>query len=227
MRFSGPTIARVFLLILFAVWPRGRLCAQNPSAVSQPQSPGVATQGLVITKPYQPITPGQRAHWLLKSTVGPESLFAGVWSAGIGTARNDPPEFGPSWTGFGQRYGIRLSGVATGNVIEAGLGAIWGEDPRYDRLPEASFGARVRNVIRLTFLAQYRDGHWGPAYARLVAIPANNVLSDAWRAPSETHAGDTAMRALIGLLGRMSANAFVEFWPDVRRRIWLSKDQNP
>jgi hypothetical protein len=218
-------IARLLLPILFAVSAPNHSWAQNPSSGSQPQLPGIVTKGLVIAKkPYEPITAPQRAHWLLKSTVGPESLIAGMLSAGVGTARDDPPEYGASWRGFGQRYGIRLTGVSTGNVIEAGLGAIWGEDPRYERLPEASFEERVRNVIKLTFAARYPDGHWGPAYARLIAIPANNMLSDAWRPPSETHAGDTALRSLMGLLGRMSANAFVEFWPDVRRLIRRSKD---
>jgi len=95
-----------------------------------------------------------------------------------------------------------------------------GEDPRYERSPDASFGSRVRNVIKLTFTAPRHGSHLAPAYARFVAIPGNNVMSDMWRAGSETQPADTALRTIGGILGRMGVNAFVEFWPDVRRRIF-------
>jgi hypothetical protein len=71
---------------------------------------------------YQPISSSERGHWFLQSTVGPKSLAAGVVSAGWGTALNKPEEYGPHWEGFAKRYGMRLTGVATGNALEAGLG---------------------------------------------------------------------------------------------------------
>jgi len=182
------------------------------------------TKGLVTRKPYEAITGRERVHWLVKGSVGPESLIAGVLSAGISTATDEPEEFGPSWEGFGKRYGMRLTSISAGNAIEASLGAIWGEDPRYDPAPHAPFGSRVQNVIKLTFAARYRDGHLAPAYARLIAIPGSNALSNTWRAESETHGSDIAIRTILGILGRMGANAFVEFWPDVRRRIFRSAE---
>jgi hypothetical protein len=198
-----------------------RMEAQTGSPETQDENPvhGLVTKGLVAKKPYRPITPKERIRWELNGTVGPESLFAGVLSAGMGTAVNRPNEAGPTWGGFGERYGLRLSGVSTGNAIEAGLGAIWGEDPRYDRLAGQPFGSRVRNAIKLTFTARYSDGHLGPAYARFVAAAGNNVLSDLWRPRSETDPADTLLRVISGMLGRMGANTFIEFWPDVRKHI--------
>ena len=78
---------------------------------------------------YQPIITTERGRWFLTSTVGPTSLLlAGPLSAAIGTARNIPTEYGTHWDGFGKRNGMRLTGIATGNLIEAGLGAV-GPDP--------------------------------------------------------------------------------------------------
>ena len=57
--------------------------------------------------------------------------------------------------------------MATSNVMEASIGALWGEDPRYFRVPEESLGGRAKNVIKMTFLARRRDGNFAPAYARL------------------------------------------------------------
>jgi hypothetical protein len=67
----------------------------------------------------------------VNSTVGPKSLAAGIVSTAWNTALNKPKEYGPHWEGLGKRNGMRLTGVATGNAIEAGFGGLWGEDPRY------------------------------------------------------------------------------------------------
>jgi len=76
-----------------------------------------------------PISIQQRFHWVVKSAVGPESLTAGLFLAGIATGRDTPEEYGPHWDGFGKRYGMRLTGIATSNVLEGGFGSLWNEDP--------------------------------------------------------------------------------------------------
>jgi len=170
---------------------------------------------------YQPIDGAGRLKWFTVATVGPTSLLlSGPISAGWGTAFNSPPEYGPSWSGFGKRYGMRLTGVSTGNAMNAGLGAIWGEDPRYFRLGQrGTFGTRVKYVIKSSFYAPYRDGTWHPAYARMIGNVGNNFLSNAWRVPSENSAGDAALRSVSGVGAQLAANAFSEFWPDVWRKI--------
>ena len=75
---------------------------------------------------YQQISAGEHLRWFAQSTVGPESLTAGLFSAGFGTAIDRPREYGPHWDGLGKRYAMRLTGVSTGNAIEAGLGCCVG-----------------------------------------------------------------------------------------------------
>jgi len=163
-----------------------------------------------------PLTGSQRLSWTVKSTIGPASLAGGAISAGFGTAFNLPEEYGTHWDGFGKRYGMRLTGVATSNVMEAGLGAVWGEDPRYLRAAGQPFGSRLKNIVKMTFLAYDREGHTMPAYARYAAYSGNNFLSNTWRADSEATTSKAVVRTSLGFLGRMASNAFVEFWPDVR-----------
>jgi hypothetical protein len=168
----------------------------------------------------QPITTRQRADWFALSTFGPESLAGGVISAGWGTQFNRPREYGAHWDGFGKRYGMRLTGVSVSNAMEASIGALWGEDPRYVRSRSESFGGRVGHVVSSTFVAQNRQGQLRPAYARYIAISGNNFVSNAWRAESEATVGSASLRTVLGYLGRMSSNAFQEFWPDVRQRFY-------
>ena len=158
--------------------------------------------------------------WIAYSTLGPDSLLVGVWSAGIGTARDIPPEYGPHWEGFGERYGMRLSGISTSNVMEGGLGAIWGEDPRYFRAAGQPFSRRIRHIFVMTLVAPRRDGHYAPAYARFIAYPGNNFLSNTWRVPSESTTTRTLERTGFAFLGKIAGNAWAEFWPDVRKALF-------
>ncbi|MGH9648411.1 MAG: hypothetical protein ACRD4E_16525, partial [Bryobacteraceae bacterium] len=169
--------------------------------------------------PYRQITGSQRVSWFVESTIGRDSLIGGVISSAWGTMLNSPSEYGPHWDGFAKRYGMRLTGVSTGNAMEAGIGALWGEDPRYFREPHAPFKSRVGHIVKMTFLAEGHDGRAMPAYARYIAIPGNNFLSNTWRADSEANVSAAVTRTFTGFLGRMAGNAFDEFWPDVKQRL--------
>jgi hypothetical protein len=204
---------RLTLILLFSLSPLLPVYGQDVSQkLGLPEAP---------VPNYQPITGTQRLKWFARSTVGPRSLFlTGPLSAAWGTALNRPSEYGPHWDGFASRYGIRLTGVSTGNAIEAALGSIWGEDPRYFRSPNRAFKARVKYVIAASFTAPGPDGHFRPAYARYVGNVGNNFLSNTWRVKSESSPGDAALRCVFGALGRMSSDAFTEFWPDVRKKVF-------
>ena len=169
---------------------------------------------------YHQLTGEGRLNWFAQSTVGPPSLIGGTISAGWGTLFNSPKEYGPHWAGFGKRYGMRFTGVSVSNAMEGGLGALWGEDPRYIRAKGQPFKSRVGRVIKMTFLAYDKNGETMPAYARYIAIPGNNFLSNTWRADSEADASDAVQRTLTGFLGRMAGNAFQEFWPDVSKHLF-------
>jgi hypothetical protein len=123
---------------------------------------------------------------------------------------------------------MRLTGVSTGKAMEAGFGALWGEDPRYPRAEGRPFKSRVGNVIKMTFLARDSHGRSMPAYARYIAIPGSNFLSNTWRADSVATTGHALERTGLGVLGRMASNAFAEFWPDVEQRLFRKRDKaNP
>ena len=192
--------------------------AQTEKKESDQNKPSLLTP-LKLTREddiYPPITSRQRLRWFLTNTIGPPHLVGGLFTSAFGTAVDRPKEYGPGWTGFGDRYGIRLTGIVTGNAIEATAGALWGEDPRYFRVPDEPFKRRIGNAVKLTFVARRRDGHFAPAYARYIAIPGNNFLSNTWRVDSEANAHDAVIRTVDGFAGRLASNLFEEFWPDIK-----------
>ena len=106
------------------------------------------------------ITTEVRVAWIVKGTLGPRSLAIGIFTAGIQTAQNRPREYGPHWEGFGKRYGIRLTGVATERVMEASLGALWGEDPRYFPAEDRALQIRMKNIVLMTVATRRADGNF-------------------------------------------------------------------
>lgn len=171
------------------------------------------------TAPYTAPTKAQRLKWATLATVGPPNLAAGVFTSAVATGFNNPPEYGPHWEGYGKRQALRLTGASTSNFMEAGLGAMWGEDPRYRRSTAPTVKGRVWHAVKTAFLAYDRDGHLMPAYARYISVPATNVLANTWRPDSQHTAGQTSMRVSLGVISRISSNTFAEFWPDIRSRL--------
>ena len=185
-----------------------------------PAEPEYTPTGIVN---FRAITASGRMSWYASNTVGITGLAGTITSASWGTLFNEPKEYGPTWEGFGKRAGIRLSTLAISNTMEVGLGAIWGEDPRYIRAPGLSFKGRLGRVIKMSVLSQNRYGKTMPAYARIIAIPSSNFISNTFRADSESQASDAALRTALGFLGEMTSNAFVEFWPDLRHKLFGGK----
>lgn len=168
---------------------------------------------------YKPITSRQRLEWFARSTVGGTSLFGGLFSSALGTAIDTPSEYGPHWDGFGKRYGMRLTGISTGNAMEAALGAAWGEDPRYFSVNHSPFGSRVKNVVDLTFRAYQADGERHLAFARYAGTFGNNALSNTWRAPSESDWQHALVRTAEGFGVRALSNTLREFLPPAVRKL--------
>jgi hypothetical protein len=127
---------------------------------------------------YRPPKGMDRLKWFRVQTAGPLSrLAAGSISSGRGTMLDKPKEYGPHWEEFGQRYGVRLTGLSTGTAMEAGLGMLWGEDPRYFPSPARAFGPRLKCGVGSTFVAPLGMGNgiqprrawpgtWGVIFSR-------------------------------------------------------------
>lgn len=177
---------------------------------------------VVVEKtPPSPITFSQRLAWFDNKTFGVSNLIGSLPGATLDTIIDHPHEAGPHWQGFGERYGVSVSTNALSNSMEASLGAIWGEDPRYFRAgPTVPLKSRIGHIAKMTFMAADREGNMRPAYARYIAYSGSAFISDAWREPSDTSTGNELGRIPLAFLGRMAGNAFDEFWPDARRKLF-------
>jgi hypothetical protein len=206
-----------FLAVVFiGSTPRAAFCQTAIDAEATDQAPAARS---LTADAYVPITGEQRVDWIVDGTIGRQSLLlvgplATIWSTGF----NTPSEWGRTWSGAAKRYAEREADVAISNTIEAGVGALWGEDPRYIPSGRKGIWPRARYAIKTVVLAQRPDGSLKPAWGRYAGNVFNNLIENAWLPPSVTTPGQTAWRSGLGLLGRLGGNAWEEFWPDVRKR---------
>ena len=218
-----PTILiTVFLVINTLAFGQGPMSERGStdSRFSHSSSLLAPLKSRTLEDPYRPITPSESLLWFMSSTISPAHLSGVAFLSAGGTAVNRPEEYGPHWDGFANRFGIGMAGSVASNAMEAGTSLILREDPRYFRVPQRRFKSRVGNVARLTFVAREESGRFEPAYTRYIGIVGGNFLSNSWRVPSEANTQSALLRALEGFAGRMAANAFEEFWPDVRMRVF-------
>jgi hypothetical protein len=164
-----------------------------------------------------PMSGAERTRWIVSGTIGAESLGVGVLTSTWETAWNIPFEWQRTLTGFEKRYLEREADVSISNTLEAGLGAIWGEDPRYIPSGRRGVWPRVRWAMETAFVAPRRNGKMAPAWGRYVGNTVNNVIENAWLPPSATTWQQTALRSGEGMLSRVTGNLWDEFWPDTRR----------
>ncbi len=179
-----------------------------------------AQQKPLMPGTYVPPAAEERVDWWAQSTLGPMSWLTGGFGSGWSTIFNSPKEWERSPEGFGRRLASRTANVAMSNALDAGLGAIWGEDPRFHRKGSGSFGSRAGYIVKMTFYAPYRDGRTRFAFARTIGNFGGNTIQNSWMPPSARGFDRIALNSTIGFTARAGSNAFKEFWPDIRKRVF-------
>ena len=183
-------------------------------AAAQETIPAIAVSPI-----YVPPTPADRLNWAVQGTLSPPVLAVTAIDSAWSTRANWPEEWGRSASGFGKRFADDAAYGAISNTVEAAAGGLWGEDPRYRRVPERTTWRRFHHALMATVLAPRRDGHLAPAWARFGAIGTAIRIENTWLPPSARTPSSVGWRVADDLMWRAVSNVWDEFWPDVRRRV--------
>jgi len=166
-----------------------------------------------IAQTADPFNGTERLRWLVHQNLSPTAVAVNTVVAAEETATNSPREYGPHWAGFGKRVGLVTANYGVKSVMEAGIGSIWGEDPRYDRTEGQGFRGRVGHAFKMTFFARDRQGNYMPAYARYLAIPGSSFLANSWMPDSDSNTAEALSRTGLSFAGRFASNVYKEFRP--------------
>ena len=101
------------------------------------------------------------------------------------TWTNSPKRYGSHWDGYGKRMASKFGTAAVSSTMEASIGSLWGEDPRYHRLGEGSKSERFKHSPKAAsrwrcFARSAIRRRDAALYARFIAIPSSRLISDTW-----------------------------------------------
>lgn len=167
-----------------------------------------------------PLTPTQKG-WLAIHDVKDPGNLATIFSASAFTVALKPrTAFGPGMTGFGRASMYSLSQDATQEFFSTfAISSLTHEDPRYHRIPNASFPHRLLHAVGHTFVAHTDSGRPMPNVATLSAYPIAAELANLYVPGLQTDARSTADRILISYATDPIDNVISEFLPDVARHV--------
>jgi hypothetical protein len=167
------------------------------------------------------LSPGQKFHLMFKSSVDPFVFVADGFVAGLSQARNTNPGFGQGAKGYFKRFGAAYADTADGNLWgNAILPILFKEDPRYFRLGTGSFTHRFLYSAATTIWCRRDNGTWGPNYANVLGNFVSGAISNAYYPAADGGIGNTVDGALTVTAEGVVGAEFVEFWPDISRRLF-------
>lgn len=168
--------------------------------------------------PADPLDWSVRRHVFFKKLFGPQAILETIPGTAFDTARGFPGQWGRTVRGVEKRLASQYGQFAVGETIELGVSALHKEDPRYYRMPEGTFGRRLRHSLVSTVVVRGEDGSPTMAVSRLANIYGGWAIATLWNPADQRNAAKILGYGSLGLGLKAGGNVFREFWPDVKRR---------
>lgn len=172
-----------------------------------------------------PLSPGQKFRLAFRGAIDPFQFVAAGALAGYGQATDDNAAYGQGAQGYAKRYGAAYAdsadGVLWGNAI---FPSLLHEDPRYFRKGSGGVWSRVFYAVSTTVRTKDDNGKWGWNYANVLGNVTAGGISNLYYPSSNRGVGLTLEGAATvtaeGALGSLG----VEFWPDISRKLFHTRD---
>ncbi|MBP9665497.1 MAG: hypothetical protein KBD94_12840 [Pyrinomonadaceae bacterium] len=195
-----------FCFVMFV----GSLSGQT-GQVENPTGDGsvVDDSTLPATKYVRPNAKSRRARFV-KGLIGPGAWARMVASAGWGTSRNSPREWGPHWDGFGKRLASNFGKRAVSGTVRYSLDEAFKLDSKFYRTKKKGVGNKVVNALVSVFTARRPDGSRTVGVPRLVGTYASNVIASEFWYPSRYTWKDGLRSGTMSLGVKFLGNLFKE-----------------
>ncbi len=186
------------------------------SLIAQSYSDSIFLPG--ETAPAPPIGLGKKISIHATRAIGPRSLTASLFVAGINQWKDSPGEWGHGWDGYGKRYGSSVGRSVVREAVAAGGDGAFKTDPRTYKSASKKMMPRLRDALMQVVVTRTDSGKRVPAFANVGSAFAAGQIETLWLPRGDAHFSDGLTYAGVMLLGDAGRNVFKEFWPDVRRK---------
>lgn len=176
----------------------------------------MATFNMTNNKDALPLSPKQKFQLFFKGVTDPWTIGLNAFTAGIGQAQGDPPEWKNGMEGYFKKFAAGYTDTFDGNLWgNAILTSWWHEDPRYYRKGSGNVWGRAGWAAASSFWCKRDNGSWGPNYANVVGNLIGGSIANLYYPPSEQGVGPTLEHsASVTYYGILGAEV-IEFVPDI------------
>lgn len=176
----------------------------------------------IVTLRAERLDSTQKGLLAIRNVIDPFNLLTVAAYSGAVIGADSHTQYGPGIKGFARFAGYGLAQSAQGEFLETyAIPSLVHEDPRYHRMPAASFKRRMVHALAHTVVSQHDDGSAMPNYATLLTYPLSAELSNLYVPGLQRDVKSTARRVAIGYAADPAASIVAEFLPDVARHIHI------
>jgi hypothetical protein len=199
-------------------YPADKMPLQGPP----PCIPENPIQPFVTSVHIEPLTSKQKGVLAIRDFLDPFNFITIAGYSAIATAADPQSAYGPGFKGFAKQTGYGLLQDAQGEFFQTYvISSLAHQDPRYHRIPTASFKRRLWHAVEHTYVSQHDDGTRMPNYATLGTYVISAELSNLYVPGLPTDAPATARRIGVGIATDPAGAIVAEFLPDVAKRIHI------
>jgi hypothetical protein len=172
----------------------------------------------------EPLSAGEKLQLASKSALDPFTFVVAGLDAGLGQLQNSFPAYGQGATGYAKRFGASYADTFDGTMLGNALFPILlKQDPRYFRRGVGSFKGRLWYALASTVRCKDDKGDWVMNSSNVLGNLAAGGISNLYYPPSDRGAALTVERAFTVTAEGALGAVFVEFWPDVSRKLFLPR----
>ncbi|MGD9561467.1 MAG: hypothetical protein AB7F88_05150 [Pyrinomonadaceae bacterium] len=147
----------------------------------------------------------------VNSMFGPMSLGKSALSAGYGTWRNSPEEWGDHWDGFGKRFASSLGKGIVKKTTMYGLDEVLKYDSSFYRSEKKDFGSRLKNALLAPVTARNERGKRVIGIPRIVGTYTSSIVAAETWYPDRYDYKDGLKNGTISLGMNAAFNVVKEF----------------
>ncbi len=169
----------------------------------------------------EPLSPSQKFELAAKSAFDPFAFIAAGVDAGFAQLGNDFPGYRQGALGYGKRFGASYADTFDGTIMGNALFPILlKQDPRYFRKGTGTFKSRFLYAIESTVKCKDDNGKWAPNYSNVLGNIAAGGIANLYYPRSDRGVDLTFQRAFTVTAEGAIGAVFVEFWPDISRKLF-------
>ncbi|MDM7922139.1 MAG: hypothetical protein QUS14_07540 [Pyrinomonadaceae bacterium] len=152
-----------------------------------------------------------RAKRYFNSMFGPFALARSAATAGIGTWRNSPEEWGPHWEGFGRRFAANVGRSVIRNSVMFGLDEALKVDSHFYRSEKRDTTSKIVNALVSPVTARKPDGKRTIGIPRIVGTYTSSIIAAETFYPARYDYKDGIRTGSISLGFNAAFNLIKEF----------------